>query len=160
MGWERCRRYLSVGGDVPRGAMTVSKLLIEGIETAGPSATAEALAMRLAEVGIGSIVIEEEMRPVGIVTDRDIAVRVAARDRPADEVTAAEIMTEDPVTVRDDAGLFAVTETMREHGVRRMPVVNDEGTLVGIITLDDVMQLLATELDNLAAVIEAESPPY
>ncbi|WP_246984587.1 CBS domain-containing protein [Halorientalis marina] len=140
--------------------MTVSKLLIEGIETAGPSATAEALAMRLAEVGIGSIVIEEEMRPVGIVTDRDIAVRVAARDRPADEVTAAEIMTEDPVTVRDDAGLFAVTETMREHGVRRMPVVNDEGTLVGIITLDDVMQLLATELDNLAAVIEAESPPY
>jgi CBS domain-containing protein len=140
--------------------MTVSKLLIEGIETAGPSATAEALAMRLTEVGIGSIVIEEEMRPVGIVTDRDIAVRVAARDRPANEVTAAEIMTEDPVTVRDDAGLFAVTETMREHGVRRMPVVNDEGTLVGIITLDDVMQLLATELDNLAAVIEAESPPY
>jgi Predicted signal-transduction protein containing cAMP-binding and CBS domains len=140
--------------------MTVSELLIEGIETAGPSATAEALAMRLTEVGVGSIVIEEEMRPVGIVTDRDIAARVDARNRAADEVTAAEIMTEDPVTVRDDAGLFAVTETMRDHGVRRMPVVTDAGKLVGIITLDDVMQLLARELNNLADVIEAESPPY
>jgi CBS domain-containing protein len=140
--------------------MTVQDLIIEGIETAGPSATVETLAMRMAEAKVGSIVIEEEMRPVGIVTDRDIALRVDARDRDAREVMAADIMTEDPVTVRADDGLFEVTQVMRENAVRRMPVVNDEGTLVGIVTLDDVMALLSTELRNLADVIEAESPPY
>ena len=140
--------------------MPVRDLVIEGVETAGPSATAEALAMRLAEAGIGSIVIEAGMRPVGIVTDRDIAVRVAAADRPASEVTAAEIMTEDPVTVDADAGLLDVTDAMSEHSVRRIPVVNDQGTLVGIVTLDDVVLLLATELSNLGSVVQAESPPY
>jgi len=140
--------------------MTIADLIVEGVETAGPSATAEALAMRMAEAGIGSIIIEEGMKPVGIVTDRDLAVRVDARDEPASEVTAADVMTEDPVTVRSDAGLLDVTRVMREHTVRRLPVVNDEGTLVGIITLDDVAALLATELSHLGDVIRAESPPY
>lgn len=140
--------------------MTVQDLIIEGVETAGPSATAEALAMRMEEAKVGSIVIEEDMEPVGIVTDRDIALRVDARDLDARDAMAADIMTEDPVTVRAEDGLFEVTRVMKEHSVRRMPVVNDEGTLVGIITLDDVMALLSTELSNLADVIEAESPPY
>jgi CBS domain-containing protein len=140
--------------------MTVQDLIIEGVETAGPSATVETLAMRMEEAKVGSIVIEEGMEPIGIVTDRDIAVRVDARDRDARDVMATDVMTEDPATVRANAGLFEVTQVMREHSVRRMPVVNDEGTLVGIITLDDVMALLTTELENLASVIEAESPPY
>lgn len=145
------------------GAVTsvpITDLVIEGVETAGPSATAEALAMRLAEAGIGSVVIEENMEPVGIVTDRDIAVRVDAANRSASEVTAAEIMTEDPVTVPETAGLLDVTDAMSEHSVRRIPVVSEHGTLVGIITLDDVMLLLATELSNLGNVVQAESPPY
>lgn len=139
--------------------MTIADLVIEGVETAGPSATAEALALRMREVGIGSIVVEEEMEPVGIITDRDLAMRLDSTDRAASEVTAAEIMTEDPVTVEEDAGLLELTALMREHSVRRMPVTRD-GTLVGIVTLDDLVQLLATELSNLSAVIEAESPPY
>ncbi|MEF8838083.1 MAG: CBS domain-containing protein [Haloarculaceae archaeon] len=139
--------------------MTLRDLVIEGVETAGPSATAEALALRMREVGIGSIVVEEDMEPVGIVTDRDLAMRLDSTDRAASEVTAAEIMTENPITVEEDVGLLELTALMREHSVRRMPVTRD-GTLVGIITLDDLVQLLATELSNLSAVIEAESPPY
>jgi CBS domain-containing protein len=140
--------------------MTIQELVIEGVETAGPSTTVEALAMRMEEAGIGSIVIEEDMRPIGIVTDRDLAVRVNARDRHSSETVAEEIMTAEPVTVPVDAGLLEVTRLMRHRAVRRLPVVNEDGTLVGIITLDDVMQLLVQELDNLARVIEAESPPY
>lgn len=140
--------------------MSLEKLVIEGIETAGPSATAETLAMRMAEAGIGSIVIEEEMKPIGVVTDRDIAVRVDATGQAPSEVQAADIMTEEPATVSIDSGLLDVTDAMREHSVRRMPIVNDEGTLVGIVTMDDVMELLALELSNLATVVQAESPPY
>lgn len=140
--------------------MTLTDIIIEGVETAGPSATAEALALRMEEAGIGSIVIEEEMKPVGIVTDRDLALRVDARGESASEATAADIMTEDPVTVEKSVGLLEVTNAMYDNAVRRLPVVNDEGTLVGIITLDDVMVLLATELANLGGVIQSESPPY
>ena len=140
--------------------MTLRDLVIEGVETAGPSATAEALAMRLEEANIGSIIIEEEMEPVGVVTDRDLALRVVARDGDPATLTASDIMTETPVTIDVEAGLLDVTQLMRQHAVRRIPVVGEDGKLVGIITLDDVLRLLAWEIDNLGGVIEAESPPY
>jgi len=140
--------------------MTLRDLVIEGVETAGPSATAEALAMRLEEANIGSIIIEEGMEPIGVVTDRDLALRVVARDGDPATVTASDVMTETPVTIDVEAGLLDVTRLMREHAVRRLPVVGEDGKLVGIITLDDVLRLLAWEIDNLGGVIEAESPPY
>lgn len=140
--------------------MTLRDLVIEGIETAGPSATAEALAMRLEEANIGSIIIEEEMEPVGVVTDRDLALRVVARDGDPAALTASDIMSETPVTVDVESGLLDVTQVMRQNAVRRLPVVDADGKLVGIITLDDVLRLLAWEMDNLGGVVEAESPPY
>jgi CBS domain-containing protein len=140
--------------------MTLRNLVIEGVESAGPSATAEALAMRLEEANVGSIVIEEEMAPVGVVTDRDLALRVVARGGDPSALTASDIMTETPVTVHVESGLLDVTQVMREHAVRRMPVVDDDDKLIGIITLDDVLRLLAMEIDNLGGVIEAESPPF
>ena len=140
--------------------MTIADLIIEGVETAGPDTTVEALAMRMTEAGVGSIIIEEDMKPVGIVTDRDVAVRVDARDREASQAVARDVMSENPVTMPIDAGLLDVTRVMREHTVRRMPIVNDDGTLVGIITLDDMLVLLTTELANLGDVVQAESLPY
>ncbi|MHB9285913.1 CBS domain-containing protein [Halobacteriales archaeon Cl-PHB] len=140
--------------------MTIADILIEGVETAGPHATAEALALRMEEAGVGSIVIEEEMQPVGIVTDRDLAMRVDARGGDASEVTAADVMTPDPATMPVEAGILQLTDAMQQAMVRRMPIVDDQGTLVGIVTLDDVMRLLATELYDLASVVQAESPPY
>jgi CBS domain-containing protein len=92
--------------------------------------------------------------------DRDPAVRVDARDREAPELVAVDVMSENPVTMPIDAGLMDVTRAMREHTVRRMPIVNAEGTLLGIITLDDVLVLLTTELPNLGDVVQAESLPY
>jgi CBS domain-containing protein len=140
--------------------MTISDFVIEGVETAGPSTSVEALAMQMADAGVGSIVIEEDMEPIGIVTDRDLAVRVNARGRDGAETTAGDVMTADPVTVPLDAGLLEVTRLLRHRGVRRLPVVEDDGTLAGILTLDDVMQVLVQELDNLGRVIELESTPY
>lgn len=140
--------------------MTIKDHMVEGVETAGPDATVEALAMRLEQASIGSVVIEKEMEPVGIVTDRDLALRVDARGRSPSALTAADVMTEDPVTVREDAPLLDVTRTMREHSVRRLPVVSSDGTLVGIVTFDDLMQLFVTEMANLSSVIGGESPFY
>lgn len=140
--------------------MAVKDLMIEGVETAGVDTSVEALAMRLEEARIGSIVIEEEMKPVGMVTDRDLAVRVVGRDRPASEVTAEDVMSTDVTVVSEDDELMDVTATMREESVRRLPVVNDEGTIVGIITFDDLIRIIVTELSDLASVLQFESPSY
>jgi CBS domain-containing protein len=112
------------------------------------------------EEGVGSVVIEEEGRPVGIVTDRDLAMAVLEPRADPTEVTAEEIMTEEPTVARHDEGVFEVTKRMFDAHVRRMPLVDDEGAVVGIITLDDFLVLFTDELNGLAGVVEAESPPY
>jgi CBS domain-containing protein len=106
--------------------------------------------------GVGSVVVVDDGTPVGIVTDRDVALRAASS--PEGRV-ASQVMTPDPVVVDAGAGVFELTELMEDAGVRRVPVTED-GDLVGILTLDDLVWLLVDELDNLTDVIEAESPPY
>lgn len=118
------------------------------------------LATVMKEEGVGSVIVESEGRPVGIVTDRDLVVDVLEQRRDPTEVTAGDVMTETLVTVSLDEGVFSAIETMGEHAVRRLPVVDDDGQVAGIVTLDDFVVLLADELDTLSEVVEAESPPY
>ncbi len=112
------------------------------------------------EEEVGSVVIEADGKPVGIVTDRDLTLEVLEPRRDPTETTAEEVMTETPTTVNSDDGVLDATATMYEKGVRRLPVVDSDGALTGIVTLDDLLVLLTDELDDLVGVIEAESPPY
>ena len=119
------------------------------------------LATVMTTEGVGSVVVVDEAdRPVGIVTDRDLVVAVLEPRLDPTEVTASDMMTEALVTVETGNGILDATSTMSEHGVRRLPVVAADGTLDGVLTLDDLTRLFATELDDLAVVIEAESPAY
>jgi CBS domain-containing protein len=137
--------------------MTLKDVAIRGVETAGPDASLPILANTMDEDGVGSVVITEENRVVGIVTDRDIALTLARETDPTG-LTAADVMTPEPLTMPSDAGLLELTERMDVEGVRRVPVVDDNGVIVGIVTLDDLVRLLSVELDHLASIIEAESP--
>ena len=139
--------------------MTVADLARRDPIAATRKASIAEVAALMRDEGVGSIVIEEDDRPVGIVTDRDITVAVTAEARDPHEVTAEDVMTENPITVDVDTGVTELVELMAEHGVRRMPVVDDDG-LYGIITLDDLARLLVDEQQSLSKVIEAESPPY
>jgi CBS domain-containing protein len=136
--------------------MTLKDIAIRGVETAGPDATLEVVANTMAEKNVGSVVITAENRVVGIVTDRDVALTVGRGDDPA-TLTAADVMASEPLTLPSSAGVLELTERMADVEVRRIPVVDDSGIIVGIVTLDDVVRLLSAELANLAAVIEAES---
>ncbi|WP_372912368.1 CBS domain-containing protein [Salinigranum sp.] len=137
--------------------MTLKDVAIRGVETAGPDATVPVLANTMDEKGVGSVVITEENRVVGIVTDRDIALTLARETDPT-TLTAADVMTPEPLTMPPDAGLLELTERMDVESVRRVPIVDDNGIIVGIVTLDDLVRLLSVELDHLAAIIAAESP--
>lgn len=138
--------------------MTLGDIAIPGVETAGPDTAVAILADTMAEATVGSVVIEEDRRPVGIVTDRDLALALADHPAPS-SLTAADVMTPEPRTMNVNEGLLDLTSVMCREEIRRMPIVDGDGRVVGIITLDDLVRLLVTELDNLAGVVAAESPP-
>jgi len=103
---------------------------------------------------IGAVVVvdaaEGAQSPVGIVTDRDIVVGVVAMNLDPRDLTAGDIMSDELVTVPEDYEVYEAMTRMREAGVRRMPVVNRNGALTGIVSLDDLLPLVAKELADLA----------
>lgn len=121
-----------------------------------PSATLSeaAAAMRRYQVGTLLVVGDEPPtgRPVGIITDRDLALQ-----GPASEVmTVAEAMTPVVATIHEDADVHEALETMRAHGVRRLVVTGRNGLVSGILSIDDVIDGLATDLASASAVLKGE----
>lgn len=109
---------------------------------------------------VGALVVVEEVsgkrKPVGVVTDRDLVVEVLATQLDAGAITAGDIMLQELVTVPESSGVFEVIQFMRAKGVRRLPVVDGQGALVGIVALDDLLSLLAEELSELSALVSRE----
>ena len=138
--------------------MPVERLAVDA-ETARKDTPLRELARRMLDEELGDLVITEDDRPVGIVTDRDVALAVA-RDDDLDALTAADVMTPDPVTIHRDATAVDLPATMAEGRVRRIPVVDDDGRLVGIATLDDVVATVGEMLKDVATVIEGQAREY
>jgi len=114
----------------------------------------------MGEKNVGSVVvISGDNRPAGILTDRDLAVRVMAQEKNPGEVRAEEVMTRDVITFQDSMGIYEAIRKMTDEGIRRMPVVDNAGKLIGIVTLDDVIRMLGEEMATIAKNIEKQSPP-
>jgi signal-transduction protein with cAMP-binding, CBS, and nucleotidyltransferase domain len=108
----------------------------------------------------GDIVVTEEAGgrqvPIGILTDRDLVIEILAEGLNPAELTAGEVMTENPVTAREGDGIFETVQLMRSAGVRRAPIVEASGALVGIVSLDDILEVMAEELGNLMNLLRQE----
>lgn len=138
--------------------MPVGNLAVEAI-TAQKDTTVKDLARTMGDEGIGDLIVVEDDKPVGIVTDRDIALEFGRTD-DLSSLTAADLMSEDLVTIQADAEDVELPKKMAEGKIRRLPVVNDDGALQGIVTLDDVVATVGEELNDIATVIESQSPEY
>ena len=118
------------------------------------------VAKTMGERSVGSVVvISGDNKPRGILTDRDLAVRVMAQEKNPGEVRAEEIMTRDVVTFQDSMGIYEAIQKMTDAGIRRMPIVDDTGKLIGIVTMDDIIRMLGEEMAAIAKNIEKQSPP-
>jgi len=101
-------------------------------------------------------VLDGKRVPVGIVTDRDIVIEIIAKSLDYNDFKVGDIMSPQIVTVQRNEGVFETIRLMRSKGIRRIPVVNNEGGLEGIMAADDVLDLLAEEMSELAKVAPRE----
>jgi len=99
---------------------------------------------------IGCVLVVQDDRPIGIVTDRDLVVRCIAQDQVIENCSASDIMSESVRTVGIDDGIFDCIRAMRDARVRRIPVVDEQGKAVGIVSLGDLLAILSKELTFLA----------
>ena len=96
---------------------------------------------------VGSIIIiEQSTEPVGIITERDIVRRLISDGKDPTITKAADIMSEPLITVEEDTHLYDVAKKMVKHKIRRLPVVNDNNTLVGIVTVTDIIKYFQKKL--------------
>jgi len=121
-------------------------------------ATLSEVAQLMERNDVGSIVVVgDDDAPIGMVTDRDVALRGVARRREPD-TPIEEIMTKKVVFLRADTNVFAAATEMATAGCRRLPVVDTEGRVVGVVALDDLLTLFARQTDKLAEAVSAEMP--
>jgi CBS domain-containing protein len=105
----------------------------------------------------GAIPIVEDDKPVGILTDRDIAIAVATRNRTASDICVSELGRRCVVVCKIGDKPESALKTMSEHGVRRLPVVDEDGNMTGIITISDILRTARKDKKLLKKVVQALS---
>ena len=139
--------------------MRCGHVCTKDVQLAPLRAPARDAAQLMARWNVGTlVVIDETERPIGLVTDRDLVLRVLATGEDPDEVPVETLMTRFPTTIGYGDSVEVALEVMRTEHIRRLPVVREDGSLVGILTLDDVMSVLVDELSAVQEVVEASSP--
>ncbi len=105
---------------------------------------------------VGAVVVTAQERPVGILTDRDIVMRITAEGKEASTIRVRDVMTPNPVVISEEEGIWELIQIMKAHGKRRYPVVSGKGKLVGIVTLDDLIGLMGVEMSGIGQAISSE----
>jgi CBS domain-containing protein len=113
----------------------IRDIMSKDVQCANPETTIKDAATTMKTRDIGSMPVCEGRRVVGVVTDRDIAIRGVAEGRDPGSTRVREVMSREIVSVRDDSDVMEAEELMREHQLRRLPVVNSQSELVGYLSM-------------------------
>ena len=105
---------------------------------------------------VGGIVVTEQEKPAGILTNRDILIWVTAERKDASSTKVRLVMTPNPIVISKEKGVWELIQTMKSHGKRRYPVVDRIGKLVGILTLDDLIALMRIKMCGLGQAISSD----
>lgn len=140
--------------------LTTGEICTRNVTIAFRKTTLSGAARLMRENHVGCLVVVEETGGlrivVGVLTDRDIVTAVVAPGLDLNSFCVEDVMTTDLVTAREEDSLIDLMRAMRRKGVRRVPVVGGQGELVGVVTLDDVLDIMAQELGLLVAAIDSE----
>jgi CBS domain-containing protein len=134
--------------------MSVGKISTKDVATAIPDETLRQAARRMAARNVGTLVILDSLgRPSGLVSDRDLMLQVLVEERNPDTTTVSEVMSTPVAAVHENADVDDALREMAACRVRRMPVVDGAGKLVGILALDDVLGFFAKEAADVALLL-------
>ena len=142
--------------------MNVGKVCKHQVITVTPRTDLVAAAKLMREKHVGFLVVVEPEsgathgRPVGVLTDRDVVVSVVAKGEDPKQLIVGDIMNQGPAVVDEGESLDLALQTMRRMGVRRLPVVGPRGMLTGIVSLDDVIDVLAREIGEVSGAVQNE----
>lgn len=139
--------------------MTAGRICTKSIDTAAPEESVLSAARRMSDRNVGTLVVADTRnRPLGILTDRDLVTRILARGVDPLGTTVRQVMTLDVEAVTEDSSVEDALRLMRRGSYRRIPVVDAESRLVGILSLDDILKTLAAELGDIGRVLHDQSP--
>lgn len=137
--------------------MLLDNICNRAVVTATPEQTVVEAARRMRDEHVGCVVVlDGGRRPLGVLTDRDIVVAVVALDLDAADIAIGDVMSSPAVNVHSAQSVEEALEIMRSAGVRRLPLVNAEGSLVGLISADDLIERLAGTCADLARMVVRE----
>lgn len=137
-------------------SMKVIDMAVHDVATAPSSKTITECAAQMREQHVGSLVIVDDQQiPQGMITDRDIAIQVVALNQDPNKVTVADIMTTPVVTATVDESMVVALARMREFGIRRLPIVDENNKLVGVISNSNLVEELSSLLEGLVRNIHS-----
>ncbi len=139
--------------------MAVIDIARTSVVTVDPEESVANVARTMHDESVGSVVVVENDKPSGLVSDRDLAMAVLDESFDAEETAVETLLSDETVTIDANAGVYDLVELLSQKGLRRVTVVED-GELAGIISLSDVVVLLGMELQHVATAIRSSSPAY
>jgi CBS domain-containing protein len=126
--------------------MSLREFCKRPVFTVSPGDTILKACQLLEQHNIGCLVAEEKGKICGILTDRDIALKVVGGKKDSLDTSVAEVMSRCPIRISVDRSVHELTTLMRTHHIRRVPIVDGDQKVVGIVTLDDLISLLGNEM--------------
>ena len=136
--------------------MSIDRIMQRPVVSLPPEATCTEAAALMRDENIGAVVIAESGRPLGMVTDRDLVTRVIADGMEAGKTQLRDVMSGEPIFLGGERSIEQVIAAMGSLTIRRVPVVDEAGRLCGLVSMDDMLILLADQLGDLARVIRQE----
>ncbi|MDB5854173.1 MAG: hypothetical protein JWR22_2214 [Herminiimonas sp.] len=137
--------------------MPINECCSTSVVTCGTEASVPQVAELMRRNHVGAVVVvsgrEREQVPVGIITDRDIVLETVALDLDVPVFTAGDIMSTPVITVFENEGIVEALRRMRTATIRRLPVIRADGTLLAIVSSDDILKLLTAELSMMTVAI-------
>jgi CBS domain-containing protein len=132
--------------------MSLERFTRRELVTVTPDSSAEDVARLMRARHVGAVIVVEDGRPLGIVTDRDLVVRLLA-DGWTPSAPVRAVMTRELVLAHVDDAIDHAFFTMRRYGIRRLPIIDAGGTLIGIVALDDLLVLLGGEVSSVVETV-------
>ncbi|MBD3676169.1 MAG: CBS domain-containing protein [Planctomycetaceae bacterium] len=141
--------------------MTVGKICVREVEIVPKHETLQVAAAQMRDRNVGALVVlDDGQEPLGILTDRDVTIRVVADGLDCRQMKVCDVMTELPYSIEEGTPIEDALARMRRGPYRRLPVVNRNRQLVGLLTLDDILDLLSEEFSTIRGILAAEAPTH